>query len=406
MTSHADRGHARLAPSAAHRWMNCPGSVKACEGIPDGGSAFADEGTAAHMLAETCLENGTDAAHYAGWWVDVPGGRIHGGDKTNDRTFEVDDEMVGGVQMYLDYVRAIFDKSDYYYIEQQLDCTHLHSEIWGTGDAIGYEEATEHLHVCDFKYGRGVAVEPQDNEQELIYASGAVAKSRKEGRPVRKITLHIVQPRAPHSDGPIRKWSLGANALTDFEEKVRVVAADTANLNAPLKAGEWCKFCRAAAICPERKRASLEAARIEFGADGAMAAPMVTSLDTRELGRLLSEIDQIEDWCRRVREYAHTEAGHGRVPDGWKLVAKRAVRKWKDEDAAAKALSAIFDLSDDQIFTRKLISPAGADKLVGKEGKAQLAKLYSKESSGTVLAPEDDPREAVRADPAVEFGEV
>ena len=392
--SHSDRKHARLAPSAAHRWMNCPGSVRMCEGIPDGGSVFADEGTAAHQIAETCLDSGAEASGFLGSTVTV-----------NRNIFEVTDEMVEGVQMYLDYVRALFDKCDYYFIEQKVDCTHLHPEIWGTGDAIGYEEATEHLHICDFKYGRGVAVDPKENEQELIYGSGATKKFAKQKRPVRKVTLHIVQPRARHADGPIRTWTLARAGMAEFDTKVVKAAKATEDPKAPLKAGAHCTFCRASAICPERKRASLAAARIEFAVDGTMDAPTVAKLDADDLGRLLSEIGQIEDWCKRVREFAHTEAGHGRVPTGWKLVAKRATRKWKDEERAAALLASTWELSEDEIFTRKMISPAAADKIVGKEGKAALAKLYSKESSGSVLAPLDDPRDPVRADPSVEFGE-
>ena len=45
-------GHAKLSPSSAERWMTCPGSVALSEGYADRSSAVADEGTAAHELAE------------------------------------------------------------------------------------------------------------------------------------------------------------------------------------------------------------------------------------------------------------------------------------------------------------------------------------------------------------------
>ncbi len=47
--------HARLSPSAAERWMTCPGSVKLSEAIQDRESQYAAEGTAAHELAEHIL---------------------------------------------------------------------------------------------------------------------------------------------------------------------------------------------------------------------------------------------------------------------------------------------------------------------------------------------------------------
>jgi hypothetical protein len=408
--SHAARKHARLAPSAAHRWMNCPGSVALCEDIPDRGSVFADEGTAAHTLAEQCLSQGEDAQDFAGFWVDVAVGLIEpvAGPLTGPRTFEVDEEMIDGVQMYVDYVRELIKKCDTFGFEERVDCTHLHPEIWGTGDYVGYEEATQHAHVCDFKYGRGVAVDALENEQLLIYASGAVTKLAKQGNAVRKITVHIVQPRAPHKDGPVRTYTLLADDLLLFENNVLSMAEATGEPDAPLHAGDHCRFCKAAGTCPERRDASLLAAEIEFSPEGEMQARVVTELTPEEIGRLMHEVGQIEAWCEAVRKHAHLEASHGRMPEGWKLVAKRAPRKWINELQAAVNLKEIFDLEDDDIFTKKLISPAGAEKLVGKKGNAaaQLKALYSKRSSGSVLAPLDDPREAVQSDASAEFGDV
>ena len=57
--------HAKLSPSSADRWMVCPGSTVLEAGKPDSSSDFADEGTAAHFLAATCLEKGTNAKDYA-----------------------------------------------------------------------------------------------------------------------------------------------------------------------------------------------------------------------------------------------------------------------------------------------------------------------------------------------------
>ena len=47
--------HAKLSASGAHRWMNCPGSVKAEEGLKESTSSFAEEGTKAHDLMEMML---------------------------------------------------------------------------------------------------------------------------------------------------------------------------------------------------------------------------------------------------------------------------------------------------------------------------------------------------------------
>ena len=50
--------HARCSASAAHRWINCPGSVALSDQCPDpGSSSYADEGTVAHELAELKLRH-------------------------------------------------------------------------------------------------------------------------------------------------------------------------------------------------------------------------------------------------------------------------------------------------------------------------------------------------------------
>ena len=56
--------HALLSASSSHRWLNCPPSVRLCDGIADRGSEYAREGTDAHSLCEYKLKRllGMDAA--------------------------------------------------------------------------------------------------------------------------------------------------------------------------------------------------------------------------------------------------------------------------------------------------------------------------------------------------------
>jgi len=59
--------HAKLSPSAAHRWMNCPGSVRMSEGELNLGSPAAMMGTAAHRIIEVMIGTGKrDASKYLG----------------------------------------------------------------------------------------------------------------------------------------------------------------------------------------------------------------------------------------------------------------------------------------------------------------------------------------------------
>jgi hypothetical protein len=397
--------HARLAPSAAHRWIECPGSVRMSEGIEAKSSVYANEGTAAHALAALCLRDGRDAEHYAGQIINTEGTLFMPesplGDN-NDR-FIIDEEMVEGVQIYLDHVRKFSADGAEIDVEQRLDLTHVHEQCFGTGDAVVYQPAAEHLHVFDLKYGKGVAVEVDGNPQLLTYGSGAVR--RYHNRPLKNVTLHVVQPRVPHKDGPVRSKDYDILDLLEFESSLAKAALATERVDAPLRAGEWCRFCPALAICSAAREKAARLALKEFASvDGDPMDPHM--LEGEALAKVLTEADYILSWVKAVQEYAHAEAVAGRCPPGFKLVAKRATRKWKGDESEIKGVLAIdYDLADEDMLTEpKLKSPAQIEKVVGKKAFAEIeAKLVEKVSAGTNLVPVHDPRPAVKTEGVSDF---
>lgn len=427
--AHTERAHARLSPSGASRWVACPGSIRLSDGIADTSSVFADEGTAAHTLGEQCLNTGFDAAHYIGRWVDIDGDSpltrfLHG--KGSGRCFEVTEEMAEAVQVYIDVVREyVTDPAFEVEIEQRVDLSHIEGMDKGTADMIAFRPDDGYLVVCDLKYGKGVAVEVDDNPQLKTYGLGAAWRYHNRG--LTKVELIIVQPRSPHPKGPVRRWVVDALDMLEFQADLRVAAARTeeATANASiqngelildedwnalyLKAGSHCKFCKAAPFCPAKRAKAYEIAGAEFGALGEIELPVVTSMTGDQLAKVLAEIDQLDDWSRRVKEFAHHEATHGRTPPGFKLVAKRATRKWKEPDAVVSLLEDVYGLDKEQVFKEpEMKSPAQLEPLMPGKNKKERAEalkpLVSAESSGSALAPIADPRPAVRADTS-EFAE-
>jgi hypothetical protein len=90
---HSARAHARLAPSGADMWWNCPPSVQDDGGEPhaERETIYAREGTAAHEMVEDCLQNGREAAEYI--------------DRRLNNEFDVDEAWAEAVQLHLDKCR-------------------------------------------------------------------------------------------------------------------------------------------------------------------------------------------------------------------------------------------------------------------------------------------------------------
>lgn len=404
--AHSQRAHARLAPSAAHRWLNCPGSIAASDGIEQKTSRFADEGTAAHTLAEHCFRCRLDADHYLGWLVDVSNGQLMTGAAADAmpgedlRTFEVTEEMAEAVQVFLDTIRPLCDGAEYA-SETRLDLSHIDGMDSGTADFSAYDPVACRLTVVDLKYGKGVAVDPcepdgKPNPQLATYASGVMRRYIRRG--LRVVELIVVQPRA--AGEPVKSALFSPLDLMEFEEDLREGATRTRDPNAPRVAGEWCKFCPAAPTCPENRAAATALAEDVFGE---IVAP--DSLPAEKLASVLRKAFMLKNWLRAVEEYAHDEAMAGRVPPGFKLVDKRAVRKWDGDEGAI--LNDLFYAGIDigELMTKpELKSPAQVEALMPgknkKERAAALAPFVKQVSSGTNLVPIEDPRAPAR--PALE----
>ena len=256
---HTTRKHARLAPSAAERWWMCPGSVAASKGLPSESSVYADEGTAAHMIAQRLLATDSDTDRYLGWCVSLDEDTFTARQR-GERSFLVDEEMADGVQQYLDFVRNLKNtKHAEWAVEQFADLSWIGVPglDGGTADFVRYHTISRVLDVVDFKYGRGIFVEPQENKQLLCYALGAVRRYSNRG--LKKVRLTVVQPRCPAPNGEtIRTWEADVLDLFDFEDDIRQRALATLEPNAPLNPGEWCKFCPAGATCEARRNYALE----------------------------------------------------------------------------------------------------------------------------------------------------
>ncbi|MGN7613066.1 DUF2800 domain-containing protein [Magnetococcales bacterium HHB-1] len=384
--------HSKLGASSASRWMACPGSVRLSKGMPNESSKYALEGTAAHTLAERCLKKNSPAEQFLGQEI-----------KAGGIAFTVDDEMVEAVQVYLDIINDDRQPGDVVAIEQRFNIANFHPEFFGTNDCSIYRPSTGELKVYDFKYGQGIAVEARQNPQLLYYGLGAAVA--KKDRKLTSVELIVVQPRCRHSEGPVRRWTTDALALLEWSSELVTAAKATEKEDAHLKAGSHCKFCRAAPKCPQLRQHALETAQADFNEAGEPVPVEPKEIDPVDLSKMLQELPIIESWIKRVREYAYHEAEAGRVPQGFKLVSKRANRNWRN----LRKTEGFFreqGLSDEEIFQpQKLKTPPQIERLLKKrkEPKIDFSSLIIRKSSGTTLVAESDPRKPVKSSAEQDF---
>lgn len=389
--------HAQLSPSSAHRWMHCPASVALESQEPDSSNSFADEGTAAHEVAANALACGDDAAAHIGQVVEV-----------NGKPWTVTQEMASYVQVYLDFVRALGGQL---MAERNLDI----SAITGEQDASGTSDAVvllePELVIIDLKYGRGVRVDAERNEQLMIYALAALNEFELVGY-FQQVRLVIVQPRLNH----ISEWSCAPAELRAFGEQV---AADASRCTAAMtfyashgelhetyfSPGEdQCRFCKAKATCPQLVSHVMSTVAGFVDLEKPVAAQLegaaMRQVDNATLGNLLSAVDLIEGWCRAIRGKTESELLAGRGVPGFKLVeGRRGARKWTSDAQAEETLKAMR-IKHDQMYEYSLISPTTAEKLVryGDIGPRQWSKLQAlvTQSEGRPsVAPEADRRPAL-----------
>lgn len=245
---HSERAHSPLGASACSRWWNCPGSIYLSKGIPSRSSSFAREGTAAHELAQKCLESGKDAHHFLGITI--------------DDDILVTEEMTEAVQEYVDECRAQGDLGTLpMMIETRISLNRLNppADMFGTADFMVVQGPL--LVVLDLKYGKGVQVQAQDNPQLKYYALGALY-ALPDNIGIQRIKVGIVQPRvlgvhikyAEYDIMDLLEWSV------ELIDRAVIAMQPTSAVNP----GSWCRFCPASGLCPAQAEKALRAAQDVF----------------------------------------------------------------------------------------------------------------------------------------------
>lgn len=369
--------HAKLSPSSSARWLRCLGSVLGAQAELD--SEYADEGTAAHDAAARMLQG---VPYKIGAYIDVKNA-----DGTVRRTFEYTEEMDSYVNVYVNSIRDRMHDGAQLLVEQRVDTGIKDDEgnpVDGTSDAIILDPQFGLIDVHDLKYGKGHkvwgvrrvadipdghAVGPiliidgeryEMNPQLAIYGLGAAHQFGLLGE-FKKVRVTIHQPRLDHMSSA----EIDLEDLLAWGEGVAqfILAWDTT-----LRPGEeQCQWCPKKATCSALTQRVMSTVMDDFG--------NIADLTEYGIAKAYEQVELVKQWLAAIEAAAASLADQGRLP-GWEWdVGRAGNRKWKDEKVVASIFKNSYEWRDDEMYNKKLISPADAEKKLAKAHPLRWERL-------------------------------
>jgi hypothetical protein len=352
--------------STAKRVINCPGSVALVQKMPPKPSSkYADEGTLLHDTIAEHLATLKPLESFIG-------------KKYEDQVLTqdlIDDKLVPALAA-LDEIDPKQEMT--YEVETRVGFGDLLPGVFGSTDFVG--RLGNKAVVLDWKFGDGVVVTAEENEQLMFYAAAAMRTTALQWafEGATEIECVIVQPPM------IRRWTTTPERIAQFEHQLFKAVKAAEQPDAGLKAGDHCRWCAAKPVCPQMTGAVDRALQVQL-----------KEIDAATLGQYLKNADVLEGWITDLRALAFQMLEKNIPVPGYKIVQKQARRQWADE---TKAIAALHDMGvpRGELFSPEEIrSPAQIEKVLKKRKLALPDDLVKSVSSGTTLASEDDSRPAV-----------
>lgn len=337
--------HAKLRPpSAAYRWLSCPGSPEVLLGYDNPDSEASIKGTVAHELLADAITWGVTPNH-------------------------PDIDIVQGVMMALEYVLPLYRE----YRAGKGGCEIICEETveipetgeFGTLD-IGFVTPSL-IHVIDYKNGY-VPVNIRMNPQLLLYLLGLIAKYGER----RNYKITVIQPNYVHADGMIRSQDITVDDITWFRQEVAYALASK-----DVVAGKHCRE----SYCPARGTCNVFLGWAQENLKLAYYPGESVSMSDEQLAQALDEADVLQGWREQLRGEAMRRILHqNRQIAGYKIVKAKKDRDFKDEKAKKAVYQTLHELgaTEDEVHPRTDISVAGVERIVKRIFKPQGRSAWLK----------------------------
>lgn len=391
--SSPEHPHSIYGASCAKRWRGCPASANFIAAQKQAGnipardeSPYAAEGTLAHDWAEKVLTAQAELSEI------------------------VCEEMRFHVQGYTEYCKSLSGEGVEIYVETVVPLFYRPEDVSTLDFAAVHENWIEFV---DLKYGAGVKVDAEDNDQLAIYLLSLVKELEANGAEFdddTPVTLTIYQPRHRSFEGVPESWHTTLRDLKDVGIDIEADYQKALNATdcqlSPSEAA--CQFCDAKGICPARTNHMLDPL-VDF--DDETLQPS-DSLTAEQIAFVVNNASAIKKLVEDITKHEHKRLEQGGEVHCLKLVEAKGAgaRKWIDSQAAEVFLKQHLK-AEERYQPRKLITaPQALTKLkkelpnMSKIARAKLGALEKDEAQGKTqclwhrepkaptLAPIDDPR--------------
>lgn len=382
--------HALLSASGAERWIRCPKSARLEETFPESSSSYADEGTLAHEICQISLNvilHRITKEEYKAKFYECSQSEYYS------------QEMLDFCEGYVAFVleELGMEPGNKILVEIRLNLEAYIPKGFGTSDINIIRVIRKRLTVIDFKYGKGVPVSAEQNEQGMVYMLGAFL-AYDHIYEIEDCEFIIYQPRLDS----ISRYVISRDTLLMWAKDVLAPAAALAwDDQGEFNPGDHCRFCRAKQSCRALQEHSLEILKYQFDEaalnnQSLKPGPLLTDA---EISEILERSDLFKNWIGAVEKFALEEAvKRGKQWPGFKLVEGISRRRYFNEEQIIFRLEQ-EGLDDEQIYNKKLRGFEDMTKTLGKLKFKKLLEPYLIKPPGApTLVSISDPRKPLNSD--------